>query len=119
MIYRADADAIDFQNLLKGVFRDGIYEEISYAEAHNLIYGAIEFAEEADIEPYGDFNVAEYILEEDTDKLPLIEYDYGKDGKHVDDMICGDAKRVVSDIEAGNVLSIKEQGFEFPDIHKQ
>ena len=82
VIYRADADDIDFQNLLKGVFKDGRYEEISYAEAHNLIYGAIEFAEEADIEPYKDFNVAEYILEEDTDEIPLIEYEYGKDGKH-------------------------------------
>lgn len=83
VIYRADADSIDFKDLLKGVFRDGAYEEISYAEAHNLIYGAIEFAEEADIEPYRDFNVAEYILEEDTDEIPLIEYDYGKDGKHL------------------------------------
>lgn len=78
MIYRADADAIDFQNLLKGVFRDGIYEEISYVEAHNLIYGAIEFAEEADIEPYRDFNVAKYILEEDTDKIPLIDFRIGQ-----------------------------------------
>lgn len=82
VIYRADADGVDFQKLLKGVFKDGIYEDISYAEAHNLIYGAIEFAEEADIYPYKDFNVAEYILEEDTDEIPLIEYEYGKDGRH-------------------------------------
>ena len=38
---------------------------------------------------------------------------------YVDDMICGDAESVVRDIEEGNVLSIKEQEFEFPDILKQ
>lgn len=56
--------------------------EITYNEAHNLIYGAIAYAqEEADIEPHPDFELAQYLLEEDTDDIPLIEYEYGKDGK--------------------------------------
>lgn len=57
-------------------------EEISYVEVHNLIYGAIEFAEEAGIDPDKSFKLSQYVLDEDDDSIELIEYDYGKDGKH-------------------------------------
>ncbi len=57
--------------------------DMPYAEAHNMIYGAIEFAEEAGIKPHQDFNLAEYVLEEDTDDIPLIDFEYGHNGKHL------------------------------------
>lgn len=57
-------------------------EPISYAEAHNLVYGAVAFAKEAGIEPHPSFELAQYILEEDTDDVPLIEYEFGKKGQH-------------------------------------
>lgn len=57
-------------------------KEVSYNEAHNMVWGAIAFAEEAGIEPCKEFALAQYFLEDDTDDIPLIEYDYGKDGKH-------------------------------------
>lgn len=60
----------------------GPLQEISYNEAHNLIYGAIAFAEEAGIQPDRSFDLTRYLLEEDTENIPLIEYEYGKDGKH-------------------------------------
>lgn len=59
------------------------FEKISYEEAHNIIYGAIAFAEEGGIKPCKDFMPAGYILEEDTDDVPLIEYEFGKEGKHL------------------------------------
>ena len=43
--------------------------------------------EEAGLEPVPDFILAEYVLEEDTDDVPLIEYDFGKEGKHF--LVCG------------------------------
>ncbi|MDE5875491.1 MAG: hypothetical protein K2H15_07565, partial [Muribaculaceae bacterium] len=58
-------------------------EETNYDFVHNLIYGAIEFAEEADIDPDRSFNTWGNILAEDTDDIPLMEMDFGKDGKHV------------------------------------
>lgn len=61
---------------------DSDLEEISYNEVHNIIYGAIDFAEDAGIYPAKDFAIAKYALEEDTDNIPLIEYDFGKNGKH-------------------------------------
>lgn len=52
-------------------------EEITYEEAHNYIYGAVAFAEEAGITPPKEFRYAEMVLEEDTEDIPLIEYEYG------------------------------------------
>ena len=83
-----DADyAIDFtpEELEKMLTHFRSYhelEEIEYDKIHNIIYGALEFAEEGGINPVKQFGIASYILEEDTDDIPLIEYEYGKDGKH-------------------------------------
>lgn len=57
--------------------------ECSYEEAHNWLYGAIAWAEEAGIEPDKSFAVTKYMLEEDTDDVPLIEYEFGRNGKHL------------------------------------
>ena len=65
------------------VFLDrGEFVECSYDEAHNMIYGAIEFAEDAGIKPHPDFALTQYFLQEDTDDIPLISYDYGKNGEY-------------------------------------
>lgn len=83
-----DADyVIDFtpkalEDILEHFRKYHEMEEIDYDKVHNIIYGAIEFAEEGGIEPVKEFNTASYILSEDTDDIPLIEYDYGRDGKH-------------------------------------
>lgn len=56
--------------------------KITYNEAHNIIFGAIAFAEEeAGITAHKNFQLTQYLLEEDTDDIPLIEYEFGKDGK--------------------------------------
>lgn len=57
-------------------------EECDYATAHNLILGAIEFAEEGGIKPCKEWIYGQYGLDEDTDDIPLIEFDYGVNGKH-------------------------------------
>lgn len=56
--------------------------ECTYDEAHNWVYGAISWAEEGGIEPDKSFAVTKYMLEEDTDDIPLIEYEFGHNGKH-------------------------------------
>lgn len=72
----------DFEEYLDN-YKKGIgLEEISYNEAHNIIYGAMAFAEDGGIEPAKEFDPAKYVLEEDTEDIPLIEYDFGKNGKH-------------------------------------
>lgn len=80
--YYANMSQIDFKKLIERYESRLGLEEISYDEAHNIIYGAIEFAREGGIEPAKDFKTAGFILEEDTDDIPLIEYEFGKNGKH-------------------------------------
>lgn len=77
--YRLRMDGDEADELFNGM--DNL-RECSYHEAHNRIYGAIAFAEEAGIEPDKSFALTQYFLEEDTDDIPLIEYEFGKDGQH-------------------------------------
>jgi hypothetical protein len=52
-------------------------EEVDYDLAHNIVYAGHDFALEFDIKPHKDFNITKYILEEDTDKIPVIEIPVG------------------------------------------
>jgi hypothetical protein len=75
------------------------YIEISYELAHNIIYAAIEYAEEYGFDPVPDFTrLTQYILEEDTDDIPLM------------DIHCGD--------ENGQPLYVNT-GFDTPAREKQ
>lgn len=60
---------------------DSPLEEIPYVMAHNIIYGAIEYADDLGFSPHKDFGLAKYILEEDTDEIEYIELEFGKDGQ--------------------------------------
>ena len=77
-----DLDAYDYKDYIDYYKEKNQWEETSYNEVHNIIYGAISFAEEGGIRPCKDFQLARFLLEEDTEDIPLIEYEYGKDGKH-------------------------------------
>lgn len=59
-----------------------VMEEMPYEVAHNLVYGAVAFAEEAGIEPDKTFSTTQYILEEDDDRIPLMEFEFGENGVH-------------------------------------
>ena len=80
--FKLRLDDYEFDDILDRAEQSTDLEEVSYDEAHNMVWGAVGFAEEAGIAPYKDFALAQYFLEDDTDDIPLIEYDYGKDGKH-------------------------------------
>jgi hypothetical protein len=55
-------------------------EEISYDLAHNIIFAAVEFAEEYGFKPHKDFtSVTKYFLEEDDDNIPLINIQCGNE----------------------------------------
>lgn len=69
----------DYETIINDMKSNGNIEA-SYEEAHNIIYGAVAYAEELGIKPDKSFNLMQYMLEEDTDDIPLIEYEFGKDG---------------------------------------
>ena len=57
-----------------------LHEECDYNLAHNIVYAGLEFAEEYGFEPHRNFKTAQYILEEDSDDIPLIEIPLGDNG---------------------------------------
>lgn len=70
----------DFLNFDK---ENRIINPMTYDEAHNYIFGAIEYGEEAGFDVPKGFKESQYVLAEDTDDIPLISYDFGLDGKRV------------------------------------
>lgn len=77
--YEFNIDSDEYEDILEQLPGK---TEITYNEAHNIIYGAIAFAEEeANILPHPDFALTQLLLEEDTGRIPLIEYEFGKDNK--------------------------------------
>ena len=76
--YRLRLEDYEFKEFIERI--DGI--SCSYDEVHNWVYGSIAYAEEADIKPDKSFALTRYFLQEDTDDVPLIEFEFGKDGKH-------------------------------------
>lgn len=62
---------------------ENIFTEIPYALAHNIIYGAVAFAEDYDIKPHPNFNLTQFILEEDTEDIEFIDIEFGISGKPV------------------------------------
>ena len=81
-MYKLRTEKEEFDYILESLSKTNELEECSYEEAHNIVYGAVDFAEEIDIAPDNSFKLTKYILEEDTEDVPLIEYEFGKDGKH-------------------------------------
>ena len=99
--YRLRIEDYELHDQMRNEWSGLTFRECSYEEAHNRIYGAIAFAEEAGIAPHKSFALTQYMLEEDTDDVPLIEYEYGKDGKHL--LICD------TQLEASKYLPLLEK----------
>lgn len=80
--YNAMLDDYEYNKFLQKVSGLGI-EKVDYVEAHNWIFGALEYAAEAGIKPHKDFAVTKYLLEDDEDeRIPIIEYEFGDNGKY-------------------------------------
>ena len=56
------------------------WEKIAPNTCFNLIYGAIEYAEDLGFQPNKDFDVTEYILD-DIESIEFEEIEFGRDGK--------------------------------------
>lgn len=65
--YRFSMDPDELEELIE---HNGMFQTCTYDEAHNIIYGAIEFAQEAGISPHKDFALTQYILQEDDENVP-------------------------------------------------
>lgn len=73
-------------------FPEDFFQSISYSLAHNIILAGIEFANDYGFKPCKGYTQrAQFILEEDTDAIELIEIECGSDNKPF--IIAGDDNR--------------------------
>jgi tetratricopeptide (TPR) repeat protein len=97
-IYGFNMPPYEFQNMLDSIpAEDEKLVEIDYVLAHNIIYSAVEYAEDFGFRPCKEFNVAKYLLEEDTKKIPLIEIELGVKGFPT--VICNEDNPKIKEIE--------------------
>ncbi len=95
-----------------------------YVLAHNIIYGAVEFADDYGFSAHKDFiKVTQYILEEDNEKVELMDIEFGRNGKPcVVAEVGKEALNVVSQLEKtagpGNyeIIYVDEEGAEIDEI---
>ncbi|MDR2382959.1 MAG: hypothetical protein LBD76_03625 [Prevotellaceae bacterium] len=78
-IFKYNAPEKDLQRIHQNAISQNImFEEVPYELVHNIIYSAIEYAEKYGFSPVSDFTlVTQYILEEDTEAIPLIHIHCG------------------------------------------
>lgn len=57
------------------------YREVDMRFAHNLIYGALDYAEDLGFKPDADFAVAEHILDPGLVDEGIDDIEFGRDGK--------------------------------------
>lgn len=55
--------------------------ETDYVLVHNIIYGANAFADDNGYKISKDFALTQFILEEDTEDIDLMEIEFGRDGE--------------------------------------
>jgi hypothetical protein len=81
------------------------FSEIKYELAHNIIYAAVEFAEEYGFKPVSEFtHVTKYFLEEDSDDIPYIDIHCGNEnGKpiylNINSESPAQSKRILAQLE--------------------
>lgn len=64
-------------------FGIGPAKEITYDEAHCIIWGSIDFARKGGIEPHPDFGIAQYVIEPRDAEVENYPVTFGHEGKHL------------------------------------
>lgn len=102
--YRFNAEESEYTELLESM-EELEMEVCDYVLVHNLMYAAIEFASDYGFKPAKEFtSVTQYLLEEDTDEIELMEIECGEEGRPVY-VITDDC----TDLEINQTLSMLEK----------
>jgi len=107
--FRFNLDEFDYKEFVEKIYSgDFLLRETAFV--HNLIYGAIDYAEDLGFLPHKDFIITEHLLDSDliTDEINDIEF--GKDGKPF--YISGPFDNSAS-IMATLTKSVGKSGFEY------
>ncbi len=65
-----------------GIEEDDFYMLVDYTLVHNIVFAALEFADEYEFKPHKDYSsTTRFMLEEDTEDIELMEIECGKNDK--------------------------------------
>ncbi|MFQ5770096.1 MAG: hypothetical protein ACE5HX_06145, partial [bacterium] len=71
----------DYKNLKEEYDIGEELEACDYEVAHNVIYGAVDFAAKYGFKPHEDFAVTQYLLESDDENIESLDISFGEDGQ--------------------------------------
>ena len=93
--HRVNISKSEYQEILERFEGTGDLElqSCDYVLAHNIVYGALDYAAEFGIEPPSEFELASLVLDEDTEDIPLIELPLGNEGKPCLDIFPDDPRK--------------------------
>ncbi len=81
-LYLFNAPKEEYEDMLETLSETLDMIKTDYVLVHNIIFAANEFATELGFKPHKDFtSVTQYLLEEDTDDIELIEIECGHKGR--------------------------------------
>jgi hypothetical protein len=80
-VYSFNIDMDEYKDLTNQLFGNEPFNSIDIIEAHNLVYGTIDCAEEIGFKPHKSFAISEYILNPDLIDDGIDDIELGKDGK--------------------------------------
>lgn len=104
-------DTHDFEDFIQGMF-DNPSDPIVEADTDytlNLVYGALEYAEDLGFAPHKDFSISKYILDP-VEHLIYIDIPFGKNGKPY--FVSGPYDNVLT-IRDTLMKSVGPEGFDF------
>jgi hypothetical protein len=91
----------------------GELQECTYATVHNWVYGGIAYAEDLGFKPNSDFSLTKFFLEEDTEDVELIEFEFGMDGRpHYFSGPYDDVDKILNTL----IRNVGENNFDFTDM---
>ena len=125
--YMFNVSPVEYNEQLEHIREQMPIQPAEYAMVHNIIHTGIEFAEDYGFAPHKDFtSITQFMLEEDTDDIGLIDIECGKDGDpvYVRGPFDDDAKmrRIIAQLEKtagpGNYTIIDEDE-DFDDYEEE
>lgn len=82
--YHFNYEKSEYDEFIRSIKKQLDLQVVDYVLVHNIIYGAIIFADLVNILPHKDFTkTTQYFLEEDTDDIEYIEIEFGKRGRPI------------------------------------
>ena len=81
-LYRFNMSELDYEDFIERSYANHAgADKCETVFAHNLIYGAIDYADDLGFLPQKDFRVTEYLLNPDLISDKIDEIEFGKDGQ--------------------------------------